>query len=383
MKPKILFIFHEDTRTGAPHALLSFLDYVKERYPGDFVMDIFVLRSTGGELEPELRNIARNFYIKRKRKSFKGKIQNAFNLTTPSLLRLQLLNKYDVVYGNTILTLRYLYKIKKMFPKVRTLLHVHESQYLTGLFLNKEKAAGQFSLMDRIFTVSTPAAANLVRNYMVKAEKITILYPAVSKTETAQPHNPLKELYKEYDLVLVNIGQPILTKGTDLIPQIANNLRKRNPGLKFRIVIVGILSESDYVKSIRLDIGKLQLEEFVELVPYTKTPMNYLEIAHACLIPAREESFSLVAVQAAIFKKPVIAFRNALGITDVLDEDCTFLSSYLDVNEFVTQIEIILRDPGEVKRKTDLARIRYEDILASEKVNELHYTELKKFTGNF
>src|SRR5690554_7115596 len=94
MKQKILFIFHEDTRTGAPNALLSFLNYIKEQHPNDFVMDIFVLRSIGGELEPELRKIARNFYIKRKRKSVKGKILNAFHLTTPTLFALQMKNKY-------------------------------------------------------------------------------------------------------------------------------------------------------------------------------------------------------------------------------------------------------------------------------------------------
>lgn len=379
MKPKILFIFHEDTRTGAPNALLSFLDYVKEQHPHDFVIDIFVLRSTGGELETELRKIARNFYIKRKRKSFKGKILNAFNLTMPSLFSLQMFNKYDVIYGNTILTLKYLSKIKLKFPKVKVLLHVHESQYLTSLFLDQRKATEQFKLMDGIFTVSTSASANLTNNYSVDTEKLTILYPAVSKTETAERNNPLKGLYKDCDLILVNIGQPILTKGTDLIPQIANLLHKRNPDLKFKIIIVGVLNESDYLKSIKLDIGKLKLENYIELVPHTKTPMNYMEISDACLIPAREESFSLIGVQAAVFKKPIVAFKGALGISDVLNDDASFQAEYLNVMDFVKQIEMIYHHQDLVQQKTALANEKYEAFLNSEKVNEKHYRELIKF----
>jgi len=382
MEQKILFIFHEDTRTGAPNALLSFLNYLKEHHANDFVIDIFVLRSVNGELEPELRKIARKFYIKRKKKSIKVKILNAFKPTSPILFGLQMVNKYDLIYGNTILTLKYLSQIKQKFPKVKTLLHVHESTYLTSLFLDTKKATQQFKLIDKIFTVANQAKNNLFENYSVNPHKISIIYPTVSKTETAQVNNPLKERYSKFDLVLVNIGQPILTKGTDLIPQIANILRKRNPVLKFKIIVVGILNDSDYLKSIKLDIAKLQLNEYIELVPHTKTPMNYLEIANACLIPAREESFSLIGVHAAVFEKPILAFKNALGILDIFDEDCTFQANYLDIEDFVKQIEMIYKNPELVKQKTIVAHRKYNDILDSDKINEEHFIKLKHFISN-
>lgn len=382
MQQKILFIFHEDTRTGAPNALLSFLNYLKERHADDFVIDIFVLRSVNGELESELRNIARKFYIKRKKKSVKVKILNTFKPTSPILFGLQMLNKYDLIYGNTILTLKYLSQIKQKIPKVKTLLHVHESTYLTSLFLDTKKAREQFKLVDKIFTVANSAKSNLIENYSVSNDKISIIYPTVSKTETAQVNNPLKEVYSKYDLVLVNIGQPILTKGTDLIPQIANILKKRNPTLKFKIIVVGILNYSDYLKSIKLDIAKLQLNEYIELVAHTKTPMNYLEIANACIIPAREESFSLIGIHAAVFEKPIVAFKNALGILDIFNEDCTFQANYLDVEDFVKQIETIYNNPQLVKQKTILAHRKYNDILDADKINEQHFIKLKHFISN-
>jgi len=359
-----------------------FLNYLKEHHANDFVIDIFVLRSVNGELEPELRKIARKFYIKRKKKSIKVKILNAFKPTSSILFGLQMVNKYDLIYGNTILTLKYLSQIKQKFPKVKTLLHAHESTYLTSLFLDTKKATQQFKLIDKIFTVANQAKNNLFENYSVNPHKISIIYPTVSKTETAQVNNPLKERYSKFDLVLINIGQPILTKGTDLIPQIANILRKRNPVLKFKIIVVGILNDSDYLKSIKLDIAKLQLNEYIELVPHTKTPMNYLEISNACLIPAREESFSLIGVHAAVFEKPIVAFKNALGILDIFDEDCTFQANYLDIEDFVKQIEMIYNNPELVKQKTILAHRKYNDILDSDKINEEHFIKLKHFISN-
>lgn len=382
MQQKILFIFHEDTRTGAPNALLSFLNYLKEHHVDDFVIDIFVLRSVNGELEPELRKISRKFYIKRKKKSIKIKILNTFKPISPILFGLQMVNKYDLIYGNTILTLKYLSQIKQKFSKVKTLLHVHESTYLTSLFLDTKKATEQFKLVDKIFTVAKSSKSNLIENYSVSPDKISIIYPTVSKTETAQVNNPLKEIYSKYDLVLVNIGQPILTKGTDLIPQIANILKKRNPALKFKIIVVGILNDSDYLKSIKLDIAKLQLKDYIELVPHTKTPMNYLEIANICIIPAREESFSLIGVHAAVFEKPIVAFKNALGILDIFDENCTFQANYLDVEDFVKQIETIYNDSKLVKQKTILAHKKYNDILNEDKINEEHFIKLKQFISN-
>jgi len=379
MPKKILFIFHEDTRTGAPNALLSFLKYLKEHHSKDFIIDIFILRSVNGALEPELRKVARKVYIKRKSKSIKVKVTNIFKPTSLFLRTLHIVNKYDLIYGNTILSLKYVSALKQKFPKVKTLLYVHEGTYLTSLFLETKKATQQFSLIDKVFTVANQAKNNLIENYAVDSKKISIVYPTVTKTEVAEINNPLKSIYSNYELILVNIGQPILTKGTDLIPQIANELKKRNPELKFKIIIVGISNDSDYLKSLKLDISKMQLTEYIDLVPHTKTPMNYMEIANVCIIPAREESFSLIGVQAAQLKKPIVAFRNALGILDILDESCTFQANYLDIADFVNQVELVYKNPDLAAEKALLAHKMYINSLDADKINNEQFNNLNHF----
>jgi len=380
MKTKILFIFHEDTRTGAPNALLSFLNYLKSNYSEEFILDIFILRSIAGELKPELKEIARKIFIIKKDKSIKTKITNVLKPTTPFLLSLQAINQYDLVYGNTILTLKYLSKLKKNFKKLKTLLHVHEGKYLTSLFLNKNKATIQFKNIDYIFTVNKSSAENLIKNYEVDSSIISIISPTIEHIENFDSTNPLKEKYKDNELILVNFGQPSLTKGTDLIPQIGALLRNKNLNLKFKILVIGFINDNDFLKSLKLDVSKLHLDNYIEFIPHTKTPLNYLEIANICLITSREESFSLVGIQAAMLKKPIVCFKNAIGISEILNEDSTFQADYLNVEEYTEQILKTKKLPEVTKQKTILANQIYKNILSSEKSNLKHYLELKKLT---
>lgn len=377
MTQKILFILHEDSQSGAPNALLSFLSYVKEKYPNDFIIDIFVLNSHG-KLENELRAVARNFYKKQKKRTLLGKISKFFQ---PNLFRLQILNNYNVVYGNTVLSLKVLSKIKTKFNKIKTIMYVHEDQYMCSIHLNFQKSVEQFKQIDKIFTVAQSSANNLIQNYNVQSEKITIIHPTVKK-KTLPENNPLTSIYNEFDLVLANIGHPNLTKGTELIPQIASLLRSRNPKLKFKILVVGVLNDNEYIKAIKLDICKLNLENYIELIPHTNQPLDYLAVANAYIIPSREDSFSLMAVQAAIAKKPIIIFKNAVGVSEILTEDCTFQANYLDVEDFVKQIETIYNNPELSKQKATLARKKYEEILDSQKINETHFKYLQNLLNN-
>jgi len=376
MTQKILFILHEDSQSGAPNALLSFLSYIKEKHANDFIIDIFVINSHG-KIEKELRAVARNFYKKQKKRTLLGKISKFFQ---PNLFLLQILNNYNLVYGNTVLSLKVLSKIKTKYNKIKTIIYVHEDQYMCGIHLNFQKAVEQFKEIDKIFTVSQSSANNLIHNYNVDKDKISIVYPTIKKENLSD--NKVISLYKENDLVLVTIGNPNITKGTDLIPQIANLLRLKNPFLKFKILIVGINNSNDYTKAITLDIQKLDLQDYVTFIPHTNTPLNYMNLANAYIIPSREDSFSLMAVQAAIAKKPIIAFKNALGILDIFNEDCTFQANYLDVEDFVKQIETIYNDPELVKQKIILAHKKYNDILNADKINEEHFIKLKQFISN-
>lgn len=375
MPKKILFLFHEDSKSGAPNALLSFLNYIKEHHHKDFLIDIFVLNSKKG-IEAELRSVSRNFFIKRKKKNLIGKIVKVFN---PSIKLIHLLHKYDLVYGNTVLTLKYLATLKQQNSSLKTILHVHESTFMCSILLNKEQAIHQFKQIDQIITVSQAAVHNLVQSYHINKDLISIIYPTIQNS----PLTPSKIESKHKNVLnIVTIGHPNLTKGTDLIPQIASILKSRNNSLNFKFFIVGVLNENEYIKSIKLDIQKLNLNNYIELIPHTNTPEKFLEIADIFLIPSREDSFSLVGIEAAYNNKPIVAFNNAIGLQDILNKDCIFLAEYLNLYDVVTQIELIINNPSLTIQKQTLAKLKCEEFLNFETVNKKQLLILKNLLNN-
>src|SRR5690606_39497582 len=139
--------------------------------------------------EAELRSVSRNFFIKRKKKNLIGKIVKVFN---PSIKLIHLLHKYDMVYGNTVLTLNYLATLKQQNSSLKTILHVHESAFMCSILLNKEQATHQFKHIDQITTVSKAALHNLVHNYEVPKNVISIVYPTIQNIKLPLTNNDSK-----------------------------------------------------------------------------------------------------------------------------------------------------------------------------------------------
>ena len=377
MPKKILFVLHEDSQTGAPNALLSFLKYLHEHYKNEFVIDIYVMHYFGG-IENELKEICRNFYKYRKKKTVFGKLSKLFSSSIHDIVKK---NKYDLVYGNTIVTLNLLSNLKQRNSNLKTLLYVHESKFLTNIYLDKQKASNQFKNINHVFAVSQAAVNNLVENYNVAREIYSIIYPTIPE-ELFIKDFIFEKKFKSTPLTLVTIGHPNLTKGTDLLPQIAHRLKQNNPGLQFKIYIVGVLQNNEYLKAVQLDIDKLGLKNYFEFIPHTTKPLNYLDVANVYLIPSREDAFSLMAMHAAKFEKPIVMFKNAVGIAEVLNEDCAFYANYLDINDFATQIETAYNNPDLAKQKTSNALETYNENLQAAKSNKLHYQKLKNILNN-
>lgn len=373
MAYKVLFIFHEDSQSGAPNALLTFLKFLKETHAKDLLVDIYVMNPFG-ELEQQLNEVSSNFYKKSKKKTFFGKMFKALQSDIHDLVKK---NKYDMIYGNTIVTLDLLSEIKNKNAQSKTFIHVHESQFLCSQFLDQNKAIKQFQNVDHILAVSKLSGNNLIENYKVSADKIFIIPPTI-KEEEFIVDTTIKDSYKDFDLVLVTIGHPNLTKGSDLLPQIANVLRERNPNLKFKILLIGVRYDNDYLKAIKLDIQKLGLDNHIELIPHSSQPLSYMKVANVYLIPSREDSFSLMSLQAVISDKPVVTFKDAIGSSEIFGESGFFEANYLNINDFVYQIEEIHTKPKLALEKVALAKRIYNESLNFQEVNEKHFQTLMK-----
>jgi len=172
-------------------------------------------------------------------------------------------------------------------------------------FINKNRAIKEFQNIDHVITVTQVTSNNLEQNYGVIASKISIISPAIEQNEYSETDFDLLKEFSNNDLILVNLGQPSLTKETELIPQIAN----------------------------------------------------------AFIITSREESFSLLGVQAAMLKKPIINFKNAIGLSEILTEQVTFTANYLDTCDFADKILELYNFPEILHQKTSLSKQIYAEKL--------------------
>lgn len=364
-KKKFLFIFHDDSRTGAPMLLYNFLLNLKQRQGTDISFDIYIKNVEGG-LFSRLQAIADHLFYRPKiqykntadyyLKRIIQKLQKSETAFLSSLVRK---NDYATVVGNTVVTLELLSNLANIFKQGSFVLYVHESEYMCDVLLSKRKAVEELTHISKFIAVSHSCAENLIVNYGVPSERIAVVYPAIPKDNYEEPVRKQKDRF-----TIMTAGYAHLTKGTDLVPQIAMHLRTLAPDLKFVVQMIGIREESVYLKAIKNDIKKLNLQDIIQITPPTAQPVYYLSQADCYIIPSREDSFSLMGVQAAYYNVPIVAFDKAVGLMEILDSSCSYIVPYLDTKAFAAAILSIFEQRKEAIRKADNSLKRVKESLA-------------------
>lgn len=106
-------------------------------------------------------------------------------------------------------------------------------------------------------------------------------------------------------------------KGQDLLPQIFSEEKWRNRGAKVRCYGVG--PEKDYLEKL---IGLYRTEDAVSLQGYSRDLESIWGSCHALLLPSRGEGTPLVAVEAMMCGRPVIA-TDVGGNAEVIEDGVT------------------------------------------------------------
>lgn len=330
----ILFISNEATRTGAPLLLLDFMKWIKEKQN----IKIYLNLLKGGELTEEFKKVSEKIFTKKL--GLKEKLLNNFTRKVP----------FDIIFGNTVLSVDELLNIKNRFPAAKTILFVHETDYFINiLFSEKEGFAKKLEKIDKIIAVSEAVKGSLVNNYAVHPEKIEIIFPWIASAQAQKNANTIAR--KGDEKILVFVGYPLLVKGFDLLPQIAFHLRKKFPDFKFRILVVGNMIKNDILNTFLFDIRKLNIEDCFEFLGSVQNVREILNTSDLLLMTSRQESFSLVTAEAILEDTAALAFKNVGGPNEILMNDEYFMAEYLDTAMFAEKIYCLLNDEQILKLK--------------------------------
>lgn len=147
---------------------------------------------------------------------------------------------------------------------------------------------------------------------------------------------------------LLCIGRLVDLKGFDLALEALARVRKDHPAAHLTIA-----GDGDERAALEEQAASLGLQDAVTFAGWV-TPQQVYELigkSTAILIPSRcRETFSLVAVEAALMGRPVIATR-AGGLEEVvIDGETGFLVEMEDVDGFTREIKKIVSDPMLAKQ---------------------------------
>jgi len=157
------------------------------------------------------------------------------------------------------------------------------------------------------------------------------------------------------------IGQIIGRKGHHVVIEAMARIRERFPDLQFRLRVFGS-GPDDYVNRVKSLAATRGVEHLVEWCGYQSSRDDiYPEIDFGVVPTTDPEPFGLVAIEPAVYGKPVIASATG-GLPEIIRDGVTgFLVPPSDVDFLADRIAKLIADPALVRSLGERAYTDYKD----------------------
>jgi glycosyltransferase involved in cell wall biosynthesis len=350
----ILFIHQSAEMYGSDKTLLLLIRHInRERF-----CPVVILPNEGPLKKAlELENIEVYIapVIKLHRKMFTPK--NMVSLLKQIKQAFRIVNKinenynFEIVYSNTLaVLLGYLFAKKN---RIKHVWHVHE------IIESPKIVAKTFRFLlhtkSNFFTIYN---SNATADFWKSSSRKNIDYEVITNGLEV-PSSPLlvneivsirKEIFDvNNEIVIGLVGRINKWKGQFILLEAFSKLIKKYPDL--RLIFVGSTTENQsyILKELTAKIDAFQIVNQVKIVPFQPDINKIWSAIDIAIVPSVEpEPFGLVAVEAMLAKKPVIASNHG-GLTEiVIHEHTGFLVQPNNVTDLVNAIETLVND--EAKR---------------------------------
>lgn len=340
----VLFISHDAFPSGSQRALLSTLEWLKDHSS----FSVKVLCLDGGALLPRLKAVADTITLSELLGSSEATADNLrqriveFCGWTPRL-----------IYGNTVVTGKAYDWLSTLGVPILT--HVYEME----MSIQRYAAEWMEDVVKHSTHFITPSQAvknNLVKNHAVDANKITVIYEAVS-SEPVQPYESQKEkvlarerleLDTEKSLIMgCGMGMPF-RKGADIFIDLGQALQQRGRH-DFHLYWIGEFEDQNdpeyetWIKH-KATLKQNGLENCVTFLGYKENFVEYFQAADIFVLPSREDPFPLVAMEAAKCGLPLVCFADAGGTPELVEQDAGIVVPYLDLQRMAGAIIKLIED---------------------------------------
>ncbi|KGO85825.1 hypothetical protein Q765_14465 [Flavobacterium rivuli WB 3.3-2 = DSM 21788] len=242
--------------------------------------------------------------------------------TIPLLDKLNEKYNFDIVYSNTLAVLLGMFYARKR--KIKHIWHVHE------IIVHPKIIAGLFTyLLNKYANVvvcnSAATRANLTGRIPAIASKCIVVHNGLDPEAVQHVTGGItRQLlgFNHTDIIVTLVGRISRLKGHKwLLSTYINFLANSNVKLLF--VGSPVPGQEYYLHEVEGIIQAANISDKVKTVPFTKELEAVWTITDIAVMPSTEaESFGLVALEAMLAKKPVIAANHG-GLTEIVVQNST------------------------------------------------------------
>jgi glycosyltransferase involved in cell wall biosynthesis len=267
-------------------------------------------------ITPVLKLYRQMFSPKNMYKLFKGYKEAIKTLNT-----LHAQYKFDLVYSNTLAVLLGMLFAKKQ--KLKHVWHVHE------IIVHPNLIANTFAyLLNKYATVvvsnSYATQNNLTMRQKGLDAKCVVVHNGLDNEGEGVALSGQKELFgfKEHDIIITLVGRISRFKGHKWL---LNTYIKNFKGSNVKLLFAGspVPGQEYYQEELEVLINEHRLKDSVILLPFTQNIKAVWAITDIAAAPSTEpEPFGLVALEAMLAKKPVVAANHG-GLTEIVVNNTT------------------------------------------------------------
>ncbi len=351
---KNVLIIHQSAELyGSDKTLLTFLKRVDRK-----LINPVVILPNSGPLKEVLEDLKIIVFVLPVLKLYRGiftpfgiiKFIKEYKIVATKLKELHKHYQFQTVYSNTLAVLAGAFFSKK--NKIKHVWHVHE------IIQHPKLIAAIFpKLLKKYATViicnSQATQANILSRIPALKNRTKVIYNGVNdiwdspQTEKA----PLKPF------VVTLVGRISRLKGHQWAINALEPLLKTN---QIKLLFVGspVPNQENYLEQVKALIQSKNLAKQVEIIPFTKGLTAIWHQTDLALMPSTEaESFGLVAAEAMLACKPVIA-TNLGGLKEVIKNNETgFLIPVNDNEAFLKSVTVFLENPSLIQQMGTKGRV--------------------------
>ena len=322
-KEKLLFVSQEMTYTGSPNSLLRMARVASKFY------NVSVLSFEKGPFQEEFKKSGFDVYVCNKDELSKPYVQ-------------EYILSHDFCIANTIGTSDF---VKLYKEKIPVYWYIREAHNLTSYHKGRQNVLQGYK---NVWCVSEYAKEFIDKNFKTNA---VVCHNAVEdKYTTSKATGPIKILFS---------GTLSGRKGLDTLVQAWKRIHESYP--KVELLIAGRILES-FQKFCDEHLGGALDEKNIHYIGEIRDRAKYFDLLSSVdivAVPSRDESCSLVALEAAMMSKTLLVSKN-VGAKYICGDNEEQIFNTGDADDLAIKLQSLIElGRTELEKVGDLNRKRY------------------------